>query len=54
MTAFKDLTVEQQVATLEPLAASLVESYGLGPCQIESINHEFNSTFKVTTGDGTK
>ena len=54
MLQFKDLTVEQQVATLEPLAASLVESYGLGPCQIESINHEFNSTFKVTTGDGTK
>ena len=54
MSTFKDLTVEQQVETLEPLAAALVESYGLGPCQIESINHEFNSTFKVTTQAGTK
>ena len=42
------------MATLEPLAKELVAEYGLGECRIESINHEFNSTFKVTTADGTK
>ena len=54
MTSFAELTSAEQVATLEPLAQHIVAGFGLGECVIESINHEFNSTFKVTTADGTK
>lgn len=54
MTAFAELTSAEQVATLEPLARQIVDTYGLGEYSIESINHEFNSTFKVTTSAGAK
>lgn len=49
---FADLTVEQQVETMLPLARQIVEAYGLGECELESINHEYNSTFKVTVANG--
>jgi Ser/Thr protein kinase RdoA (MazF antagonist) len=49
---FADLTVEQQVETMLPLARQIVEGYGLGECELESINHEYNSTFKVTVANG--
>lgn len=51
-TQFADLTVEQQVETMLPLARQIVDDYGLGECELESINHEFNSTFKVTAASG--
>jgi Ser/Thr protein kinase RdoA (MazF antagonist) len=49
---FADLTVEQQVETMLPLARQIIDGYGLGECELESINHEYNSTFKVTTASG--
>ena len=49
---FEELTVEEQVASLLPVAQEIIDGYGLGDCQIESINHEYNSTFKVTTAQG--
>ena len=49
---FADLSVEQQIETMLPLARQIVEGYGLGECELESINHEYNSTFKVTTASG--
>jgi Ser/Thr protein kinase RdoA (MazF antagonist) len=49
---FADLTVEQQVETMLPLARQIVDGYGLGECELESINHEYNSTFKVTAASG--
>ncbi len=53
MTAkFADLTVEQQVETMLPLAKQVIAGFNLGECELESINHEFNSTFKVTAANG--
>jgi Ser/Thr protein kinase RdoA (MazF antagonist) len=49
---FADLKVEQQVETMLPLARQIVDSYGLGECELESINHEYNSTFNVTVASG--
>ena len=50
--AFADLTVEQQVETMLPLARQVIDGFDLGECELESINHEFNSTFKVTASSG--
>lgn len=49
---FADLTVEQQVETMLPLAQQILTAYDLGECELESINHEYNSTFKVTAASG--
>lgn len=49
---FADLTVEQQVETMLPLARQIMDEFDLGECELESINHEFNSTFKVTAASG--
>ena len=50
--AFSDLSVEEQVETMLPLARQIVDGFDLGDCELESINHEFNSTFKVTASSG--
>jgi len=50
--AFSDLSVEQQIETMLPLARQIIDGYDLGECELESINHEYNSTFKVTTASG--
>ena len=51
-TKFADLTIEQQVETMLPLAKEIIDGFDLGECELESINHEFNSTFKVTAANG--
>ncbi len=50
--AFGDLSIEQQVETMMPLARRIIHGFDLGECELESINHEFNSTFKVTASNG--
>ncbi len=50
--AFADLSIEQQVETMVPLARQIIDGFDLGECELESINHEFNSTFKVTASSG--
>lgn len=52
--AFANLTIPEQIDTLLPLARELADRYDLGECSIESINHEFNSTFKVTAASGAR
>ena len=52
VTSFNQLTVEQQVESLMPLAKDIVEEFEFGDFAIESINHEFNSTFKISSPDG--
>lgn len=49
---FADLSIEQQVETVLPLARQVIEGFDLGECELESINHEYNSTFKVTASTG--
>jgi Ser/Thr protein kinase RdoA (MazF antagonist) len=50
--AFSDLSVEEQVETMLPLARKIIAGFDLGECELESINHEYNSTFKVTASKG--
>ena len=52
MPVFANMSVEQQVASLANCLSEILEQYDLGVCETESINHEFNSTFKVTAADG--
>ena len=49
---FANLSIEQQVETMLPLAKEIIDGFDLGECELESINHEFNSTFKVTAANG--
>ena len=49
---FAEMSVEQQVESLADCLSEILEQYELGVCETESINHEFNSTFKVTAADG--
>lgn len=43
------MTTDEQIADLLPVAAEAVRRFGLGDCNIESVNHGYNSTFKVTS-----
>jgi Ser/Thr protein kinase RdoA (MazF antagonist) len=49
---FSDMTIEQQVDSLAACVAEIVGQYDLDVSSTESINHEFNSTFKLTTRAG--
>ena len=51
---FADFTIEQQVETMMPLARQIIHGFDLGEFELESINHEFNSTFKVTASNGAR
>jgi Ser/Thr protein kinase RdoA (MazF antagonist) len=50
--SFKDLSSEQQVESLSACVGQVLGQYGLDKHEVESINHEYNSTFKVTCDDG--
>ena len=54
MSSFDQMTTEDQIASLTDCVEAILATYDLGPHQAESINHEYNSTFKVTTADGTR
>jgi Ser/Thr protein kinase RdoA (MazF antagonist) len=48
------MTIEQQVDSLSDCLVEILTQYGLDRCQTESINHEFNSTFKIHSNTGEK
>jgi Ser/Thr protein kinase RdoA (MazF antagonist) len=52
--AFDTMTVEQQVASLKDCVDHILRQYPFGNFTAESINHEFNSTFKVNADGGQK
>ena len=52
--AFADMTIEEQIGSLDDCLKEILSQYDLGEFEAESINHEFNSTFKVTTAVGEK
>lgn len=54
MNIFLQMTTEEQVASLSDCVDSILGQYALGRVETETINHEYNSTFKVTTGSGEK
>lgn len=49
MVAFSEMTADEQIADLLPVAEEAVRRFGLADCNIESVNHGYNSTFKVTS-----
>jgi Ser/Thr protein kinase RdoA (MazF antagonist) len=51
---FASMTVEEQIASLGGCLVEILEQYDLGHYETESINHEYNSTFKVTAASGEK
>lgn len=52
MVAFGEMTTDQQIEDLLPVAHEVISRYDIGTCTVESINHGYNSTFKVTSADG--
>jgi len=46
------MTLAQQVESLSACVAEIMGQYTLDVASTESINHEFNSTFKITTKNG--
>jgi Ser/Thr protein kinase RdoA (MazF antagonist) len=54
MTTFDKMTSEEQIASLAECVDSILGQYDLGQVETESINHEYNSTFKVTAESGAK
>ena len=50
--SFTELSTEQQVESLSDCVAQVLSQYDLGAHDVESINHEYNSTFKVSCADG--
>ena len=55
MIDFASLDTDAQVSLLTDHAAQVLKQYDLGDItDIESINHEYNSTFAVSTADGTR
>jgi Ser/Thr protein kinase RdoA (MazF antagonist) len=51
---FAEMTIEEQIASLDDCVAEILGQYELGDFETESINHEYNSTFKVTAASGGK
>lgn len=51
-TPFAALAKEQQIDLLVGVARAALAEFGVNPSEIESINHEFNSTFRVVAEDG--
>ncbi len=55
MAGYANLDTDAQVALLTEHAAEVLKHYELGEVtEIESINHEYNSTFAVRCADGTR
>jgi Ser/Thr protein kinase RdoA (MazF antagonist) len=53
-TAFDAMTSDEQVESLRDVVHHILSQYAFGEFEFESINHEFNSTFKVSAEDDTK
>ena len=55
MVDFSSLDTDAQVALLTEHAGQVLKQYDIGEVtEIESINHEYNSTFAISTADGNR
>ena len=55
MSSFAELDTDAQVALLTEHAGQVLKQYDIGEVtEIESINHEYNSTFAISTADGNR
>lgn len=48
MSQSESLTTDQQIASLEPVVRAAAQAFGLPLRGFESVNHEYNSTFKLS------
>ena len=48
MPTFAEMTTDEQIASLSDCVAEILAGYDLGKTEFESLNHDYNSTFKVT------
>ena len=51
---FDTMTVEQQIASLSDCVDAILAQFDIGAHQVESINHDLNSTFAVICASGEK
>ena len=51
---FAERSVEEQIDSITPIAHLALSHYGIEPSELENINHEYNSTFAVTSADGAR
>lgn len=51
---FAEMTTEQQIESLVEPAKAALSQYGIQDAVLENINHEYNSTFAVTSNEGAK
>ncbi|MCX8529193.1 MAG: phosphotransferase [Rhodoluna sp.] len=49
---FAQMTIDQQIDSLGDCLDEILAQYDLGDFEVDSINHEYNSTFKVTSSLG--
>ena len=49
---FSELSVQEQIDSLKPVAHLALSQYGINPSELENINHEYNSMFAVTSAAG--
>ncbi|MEY4043720.1 MAG: hypothetical protein RL529_1287, partial [Actinomycetota bacterium] len=49
---FAQMAVDQQIDSLGDCLDEILAQYDLGDFEVDSINHEYNSTFKVTSSLG--
>ncbi len=54
ITAFENMSVDQQIESLGDIVAEILAQYELGPHDAVCINHELNSTFAETCNSGEK
>jgi Ser/Thr protein kinase RdoA (MazF antagonist) len=50
--AYRDLSNDEQVEALRPVARAAAERFGLDAVRVELAAHAFNTTFRVDTADG--
>jgi Ser/Thr protein kinase RdoA (MazF antagonist) len=49
---YTQLDEEAQIAAVQELVPGILRQYGVEPKEIKNVNHDFNSSFKITTSKG--
>lgn len=49
---YTELDEDGQVAAVQELVPGILKQYGIEASSVENVNHDFNSTFKITTSNG--
>jgi Ser/Thr protein kinase RdoA (MazF antagonist) len=49
---YTQMDEEAQIAEVQNLVPGILAQYGIEASQVKNVNHDFNSTFKITTSNG--